>query len=187
MNFDTFRNSGAACRLLPAHRDQPRHGALPLRIDEANVISVVFNRSHADFRNRERAMLDAVRHPLAAIYRNLAVREEAGIGLKRISQLAAEGGWHMMQVTLGGRILDASPTAIRLLARFFPDYAAGPRRHTCRPRCSRGWRAAVNEVGDGQGPPLIAVSISPRRISGSRLSVHFVAGSGRRRGWISAY
>ena len=59
--------------------------ALPLRIDSANVISVVFNRSHSDFRDGERAVLDAVRQPLAAIYRNRIVCEEAGIGLRCMS------------------------------------------------------------------------------------------------------
>ncbi len=64
-------------------------------------------------------------HPLAALYRNLVVCEEAGIGLRCISQLAADGGWQMMRVTLSGRILDASPLALRLLSRFFPEYASG--------------------------------------------------------------
>ena len=42
--------------------------ALPLRIDEHNVISIVFNRSSSDFKNNERALLEGVRpagHPAA--------------------------------------------------------------------------------------------------------------------------
>jgi DNA-binding CsgD family transcriptional regulator len=124
LSFETFRNSAL-------HADYYRRiginhvMALPLRIDDANVISVVFNRSHRDFRDRERALLDAIRQPLAAIYRNLVACENAGIGLTCISQLAADGGWHMMRVTLTGQILDASPAALRLLARFFPADADG--------------------------------------------------------------
>jgi DNA-binding CsgD family transcriptional regulator len=93
--------------------------ALPLWIDQDNVISIVFNRSHADFKDRERAVLDAVRRPLAAMYRNLVACEDAGIGLKRVSRLASDGGWLMMQISTSGRILDAPREALRLLRQFF--------------------------------------------------------------------
>jgi DNA-binding CsgD family transcriptional regulator len=99
--------------------------ALPLRIDDANVISMVFNRGGSDFTGSERAMADAVRQPLAAIYRNLLACEDAGVGLKCINQLANDGGWQMMRVTLSGRTLDASPTAMSWLNRFFPESGNG--------------------------------------------------------------
>jgi hypothetical protein len=35
--------------------------ALPLHIDDANVISVVFIRNHSDFKDGERGLLDAIR------------------------------------------------------------------------------------------------------------------------------
>ena len=94
--------------------------ALPLWIDPGNVISVVFNRSRADFKDGERAVLDAVRGPLAAMYRNLVACEDAGVGLKRVSRLASDGGWLMMQVSTSGQILDAPAEALRLLRQFFP-------------------------------------------------------------------
>ena len=143
--------------------------ALPLRIDNANVISVVFNRSHRDFADRERAVLDAIRHPLAAIYRNLVVCENAGVGLTCISQLAADGGWHMMRVTLAGRILDASPAAVRLLGRFFPDHASArtlPAMLLAWFARSRNWgleRAAIDH-----GQPFTLSHL------GMGLTVHFV-------------
>jgi DNA-binding CsgD family transcriptional regulator len=179
MNVDTFRNS-------ELHADYYRRiginhvMALPLRIDNANVISVVFNRGHADFRNRERAVLDAVRHPLAAIYRNLVVCEEAGIGLRRITQLAADGGWQMVRVTLGGRILDASPMAPRLLRRYFPDHASASRASLPAALFawfarSRNWGLERPAIDHGQHFTLSRL--------GCRLTVHFVpdpngAGSG---------
>ena len=55
--IDRFRNSAL-------HADYYRRiginhvMALPLRIDDANVISVVFNRSRADFQDHERAVLE---------------------------------------------------------------------------------------------------------------------------------
>jgi len=145
--------------------------ALPLRIDNANVISVVFNRSRSDFKDSERAVLDAVRQPLAAIYRNLMACEEAGIGLKCISQLAADGGWQMMRVSLTGQILDASPAALRLLDRFFP---AATNRPKALPEALFAWFARSRHWGLER--PAISHG-QPFTLShlGSRLVVHFVS------------
>lgn len=145
--------------------------ALPLRIDNANVISVVFNRSHADFQDHERGVLDAIRRPLAAIYRNLIVREDAGVGLRRVTRLAADGGWQMLRVSLSGRILDASPAALGLLQRFFPEYGSTARGALPAPLLTwftrtRGWgleRPAMNARDHFTVSRL-----------GCRLSIHFV-------------
>jgi DNA-binding CsgD family transcriptional regulator len=170
LNFRSFRNSAL-------HADYYRRiginyvMALPLHIDSANVISIVFNRSRCDFRDGERAVLDAVRQPLAAIYRNLVVCEEASIGLRRISRLAADGAWQMVRVTMAGQILDASPAARRLLSRFFPEYRSG--RQSSLPAKlfawfarSRNWGLERPAISHGQQFSLSHL--------GSRLSVHFV-------------
>jgi DNA-binding CsgD family transcriptional regulator len=170
MNVRSFRNSAL-------HADYYRRiginyvMALPLRIDSANVISIVFNRGQSDFRDGERGLLDAVRQPLAAIYRNLVVCEEASIGLKRISRLAADGAWQMMRVTMAGHILDASPATLRLLSRFFPEY--GSDRQSNLPAKlfawfarSRNWGLERPAISHGQQFSLSHL--------GSRLSVHFV-------------
>jgi DNA-binding CsgD family transcriptional regulator len=144
--------------------------ALPLRIDNANVISIVFNRSRSDFADGERAVLDAVRQPLAAIYRNLMMCEEAGIGLKCISELAADSGWQMMRISLEGRILDASKAALHLLARFFPDASRTP---SALPETlfawfarSRHWGLERPAINHGQQFTLLHF--------GSRLTVRFI-------------
>jgi DNA-binding CsgD family transcriptional regulator len=170
MNVRSFRNSAL-------HADYYRRiginhvMALPLRIDSANVISIVFNRSHCDFRDGERALLDAVRQPLAAIYRNLVMCEEASIGLKRISRLAADGAWQMMRVTMAGQILDVSPATRRLLTRFFPECRSG--RQSSLPAKlfawfarSRNWGLERPAISHGQRFSLSHL--------GSRLTVHFV-------------
>ncbi len=171
MNANSFRNSAL-------HADYYRRiginyvMALPLRIDDANVISVVFNRDHADFKDHERGVLDAVRQPLAAIYRNLAACEEAGIALRCVSQLAAEGGWQMVRVTLGGRIVDASESALRLMRRFFPEYASGPQANLPAALFawfarSRSWGLERPAINHGQHFTLSRL--------GSQLTVHFVS------------
>lgn len=132
--------------------------ALPLRIDNANVISIVFNRSSSDFKEDERAILDAIRQPLAALYRNLIAYHNAGIALKCITQLAADGGWQLLQVTLSGRILEATPAALRLLQRFFPSEHPAHRPYSRR-RCSRGLR--IPATGGSSGQQLTTASISP--------------------------
>lgn len=159
VNVNVFRNSAL-------HADYYRRiginyvMALPLHIDDVNVISVVFNRSHSDFKDTERAVLDAVRQPLAAIYRHLVACEDAGIGLKRISELAADGGWQMIRVTLAGRILDASPAALQLLGRFFLSTRL-PGKPGFQRDCSPGSRAvATGVLSDLQS---ISASSSPRR------------------------
>ena len=171
MSAGAFRNSAL-------HADYYRRiginyvMALPLCIDDANVISVVFNRSRSDFKDGERAVLDAVRQPLAAIYRNLIACENAGTGLKSIGELAADGGWHMMRVTLAGRVLDASPAATRLLGRFFPEYAAGNRQARLPASLfawfarSRSWGLERPALDHGQSFSLSHL--------GAKLTIHFV-------------
>lgn len=170
MNVSVFRKSAL-------HADYYRRiginfvMALPLRIDSGSVISVVFNRSHADFQDHERGVLDAIRQPLAAIYRNLIVREDAGVGLRRVSQLAADGGWQMIHVSLSGRILDGSPTALSLLSRFFPEFALRARVTLPAPLLTwftrtRGWGLERPAMNTGEHFALSRL--------GCRLNVHFV-------------
>jgi DNA-binding CsgD family transcriptional regulator len=170
------------CMDTPAFRNSALHAdyyrriginyvmALPLRIDQANVISVVFNRSHSDFKNTERAVLDGVRRPLAAIYRNLIACEEAGIGLRRISHLATDGGWQTIRVTTTGRICDASPPVLGLLNRFFPRDKIG--RGSQLPAMLSEWFSHSRNWG------LERPAISGRHFTTSRLgmqlTVHFV-------------
>lgn len=171
MSLHTFRNSAL-------HADYYRRiginhvMALPLRIDSANVISIVFNRSRSDFRDQERGVLDAVRQPLAAVYRHLLVCEEAGLGLRCITELAAEGGWLMVRVTLGGRILDASPAALRLLRRFFPEYTTSSQ--TCLPSVLLSWFVRSRSWGL-ERPAINQAQGFTRTRLGNRLRVHFVS------------
>ncbi len=52
--------------------------AVPLFVDRSLLVSFVLNRRLRDFSDRERALLDLVREPLAALYRNLLVRKKEG-------------------------------------------------------------------------------------------------------------
>jgi DNA-binding CsgD family transcriptional regulator len=168
---------GAGFRNSALHADYYRRiginyvMALPLWIDSANVISVVFNRSRCDFRNAERAVLDAVRQPLASIYRNLVACEEAGVGLKRMRDLATDGGWQMMRVSTSGRILEAPADALSLLKRFFPEGAPG--RESRLPAMLSEWFSASRNWGL-ERPALTAGREFTTSRFGAKLTVHFV-------------
>ncbi|HEY3067130.1 MAG TPA: helix-turn-helix transcriptional regulator, partial [Methylomirabilota bacterium] len=155
--------------------------ALPLRLDEANVISVVFNRSRSNFTDRERAILDALRRPLAALYRNLAARDEAGARLACLEDLAVGQGWQVVRVGVDGRIREVTPPALRLLGRFFDAVVPGRRSELPPPlaswlRRSRNWGLDRPAARDGD-----AFSITR---DGARLTVHFVSGGHGRGGHL---
>ena len=146
--------------------------ALPLRIDSDHVISVVFNRSHRDFKNAERAMLDALRLPLAAIYRTLVACEEAGIGLKCIGDLAADNGWQIMRVSAAGCILDASTDALALLRRFFRHEPIGRASRLPAPLVewfsrSRSWGLDRSAMRHGQRFTISRLGV--------KLTVHYIS------------
>jgi DNA-binding CsgD family transcriptional regulator len=170
MSAGAFRNSAL-------HADYYRRiginyvMALPLWIDQENVISIVFNRNHADFKDGERAVLDAVRRPLAAMYRNLVAREEAGVGLKRMSHLASDGGWLMMHVNTGRRILDAPAAALRLLLQFFPHDSAN--RGAQIPEALSEWLSHSRSWGLDRPAINRGEHFTTTRF-GVKLTVHFV-------------
>jgi DNA-binding CsgD family transcriptional regulator len=145
--------------------------ALPLRIDEANLFSVVFNRGRSNFTDRERAVADSVRGPLAALYRNFAARDEARAGLTRLERLALGGGWRLLRVTDAGRIVEASAPAVRLLADFFPADAIG--RGAALPDAMTAWIGRSRNWGLDRTAPsageAFELSRGPRK-----LTVHFI-------------
>lgn len=170
MGSTEFRHS-------PLHADYYRRiginyvMALPLRIDRSNVISVVFNRGHADFKDAERGVLDVLRLPLAALYRNLAACEDAGLGLQCVRDLAAENGWQLIRVSVTGRILDASAPALGLLGRFFPEAADG---RDCRlPPPLAEWFSRTRSWGLERPAISRGQQFTTSRL-GARLTVHFV-------------
>jgi DNA-binding CsgD family transcriptional regulator len=84
--------------------------ALPLRADETQLISVVFNRAGADFRDRERAVLEALREPLGTIYRNILSREE----LERRQSVEALSEDVLDALAVGVIVLAANGSVLRM-------------------------------------------------------------------------
>jgi DNA-binding CsgD family transcriptional regulator len=154
--------------------------ALPLRTDSANVISIVFNRGTSDFRDNERALLEALRRPLAALYCNVIAREQARAGLASLQELAASGGWHSIRLAQDGRPIDMSEPARRLLHRFFPEIAAA--RRSQLPDAIADWLRRNRNWGLDRLASESNVHLTVSR-GGARLSLRFLcdalsAGSG---------
>ena len=144
--------------------------ALLLRIDDANVISVVFNRSSLNFSDAERATLDVLRHPLGALYRNILVREEASVCQRSLQGIIASNGWHLGAIGNDSRVVEMSDEAARMLRYFFADAPSGARGNAPAPlaawlrRRSRNW--GLDRL---QTAPYSAMR------AGMKLTVHFVA------------
>jgi len=167
--------SGRAFRQSPVFSDYYRRigiahvMALPLWIDDANVISIVFNRSGADFRDSERAMVDGLRNPLGALYRNIVVREDASVSERSLAGIVARNGWHLVAVD-GDGVVEMSEAAASLLRRFFADAPGGARGAVPAPleawlrRRSRNW-----------GLDRLATGAYSVRRDGSTLTVDFIA------------
>jgi DNA-binding CsgD family transcriptional regulator len=58
--------------------------AVPLMVDRDFLVSFVLNRSGRDFSDGERAFLDLIREPMAALYRNLFARDRSRRGFSRL-------------------------------------------------------------------------------------------------------
>jgi DNA-binding CsgD family transcriptional regulator len=147
--------------------------ALPLRIDDANVVSVVFNRSRLNFADAERALVDVLRRPLATLHRNIMAREEARRGQTSLEGIAARAGWHRARVTTAGLLADVSAETAQVLRYFFGAARTSGRSEP--PAALQAWlrRRSLNWGLDrllpGAGAPYVITR------GGAKLTIHFIA------------
>jgi DNA-binding CsgD family transcriptional regulator len=147
--------------------------ALPLRIDAANVISVVMNRSGSDFSDVDRAVADLLRPPLASLHRGLLAREEARLAQAALRGIAAGTGWHSLTLREGGRLASITAEAAKVLRRFFTDAPRGERGEA--PAALQGWLRqrtrnwGLDRFRAGANGPYVAYR------SGWKLTIHFIA------------
>ncbi len=90
--------------------------AVPLFVDASLLVSFVFNRTRRDFSERDRAVLDAVRQPLAGFYRAALTLERTRRSLARMRARIEHEGGSAIEVSAGGR-LGAAPRRAALTAR----------------------------------------------------------------------
>jgi DNA-binding CsgD family transcriptional regulator len=145
--------------------------ALPLQINETMVVSIVFNRRSSDFSSADRAVFEAIRPALSAVYRNLIVREDAEIAVGTLRKLAASNGWQIIQVGCSGHILAGEADALQSLERYFGTQS--PLKPTALPVPLVSWMARVRNWGLDRGPRETEPLTVAR--SGMQLTIHFVA------------
>jgi DNA-binding CsgD family transcriptional regulator len=144
--------------------------ALPLWIDDANVISLVFNRARSDFTDAERAMLDVLRNPLGALYRSIVVREEASVNERSLAGIVAENGWHLVAVNGDGGVSEMSEAAARVLRHFFADAPNGGRGKL--PSSLASWLARRSR---NWGLDRLQTEPYSAHRAEAKLTVHFIA------------
>jgi len=92
-------------------------------VDSSLLVSFVLNRRGRDFSERDREILDLVRRPLAALYRNAMALDSVQQALTRMAADETEEGWMLVA-------LDASRHITGVVPQIEPwfDAAFGPSR-----------------------------------------------------------
>jgi len=97
--------------------------AVPMFVDSSLLVSFVLNRRGREFSKRDREILDLVRRPLAALYRNAMALDSVQQALTRMAADETEEGWMLVA-------LDASRHITGVVPQIEPwfDAAFGPSR-----------------------------------------------------------
>lgn len=83
--------------------------AVPMFVDASLLVSFVLNRKGRDFSERDREVLDLVRRPLAALYRNAMTLDSVQQALTRVAADDAEEGWMLVALDAQRRITGIAP------------------------------------------------------------------------------
>jgi len=83
--------------------------AVPMFVDASLLVSFVLNRKGRDFSERDREILDLVRRPLAALYRNAMALDSVQQALARVAVDDAEQGWMLVALDAERRITGITP------------------------------------------------------------------------------
>jgi DNA-binding CsgD family transcriptional regulator len=92
--------------------------ALPLRVDERLLVSFVLNRKGRDFSDRECELLDVLRVHLAQLHAKAWALDAARAAAAQLTLIQSRTDCVMLGVDARHRLRDATPQALRLLARF---------------------------------------------------------------------
>ena len=83
--------------------------AVPMFVDASVLVSFVLNRKGRDFSERDREILDLVRRPLAALYRNVIALDSVQQALSGVAGDEAEQGWMLVAIDGLRRISGVAP------------------------------------------------------------------------------
>jgi len=83
--------------------------AVPMLVDASLLVSFVLNRKGRDFSERDREVLDLVRRPVAALYRNAMALDKVQEALARVAADDVDSGWMLVALDSERRITDIAP------------------------------------------------------------------------------
>ncbi|MEO8133690.1 MAG: helix-turn-helix transcriptional regulator [Betaproteobacteria bacterium] len=101
--------------------------AVPLFVDSTLLVSFVLNRKGRDFSERDREVLDLVRRPLAALYRNALTLDGVQQALTRVTGEDADQGWMLVALDATRRVTGIAPRIESWFAILFGAAATGSR------------------------------------------------------------
>lgn len=148
--------------------------AMPVVNSDDLLVSIVLNRRGRDFADRDRRLLDALRRPVAGLFRAARALAEARTSAAELFELVVHGDWCALVVDAAGRIREATPGATGRLARFLPGE---PARVGARlPAAVAAWLAGERDSLRG----LAATPRAPLRLErpGRAVEIHAVQGLG---------
>ena len=119
--------------------------AVPLYVDDRTLVSFVLNRSSRDFSDAERKRLDAVRGPLAGVYRHIALLTQARRTIERYRQWIEAEGWNEVVIDDGLSIVSASRRGLAAMTAACAGALAKP--HTALPEPIQSWLRHVRDAG----------------------------------------
>ena len=157
----------AAFRKTPLHAQYYRrigiaHAvAVPLHVDGRTLVSFVLNRAGRDFSEDDVACLEAVRGPLAMLFRKANALEEARAMADRYRSWIAAEGWCEIEVDGQARIRRADRRGLALLGLAVPD--AGLRPGAALPAALAVWLARAR--GGGPAGTALTLACGDRRIA----------------------
>jgi DNA-binding CsgD family transcriptional regulator len=140
--------------------------ALPIFVDRQLLVSFVLNRSRSDFTDRERAWLDAIRAPLAALYRNARALQQARVETDSLHELLARAGMAVVVLGPGRAVRDWTPASAAALRR----YCGLVLRPGARLAGTiDAWLARLRAGGDGRPDRTTVLQVEH---AGERLLIH---------------
>ena len=83
--------------------------AVPMLVDSSLLVSFVLNRKGRDFSERDREVLDLVRRPLAALYRNAMALDSIHKALANAAAEEIEDGWMLLSLDAARRVTAIAP------------------------------------------------------------------------------
>ncbi|MEO8506636.1 MAG: LuxR C-terminal-related transcriptional regulator [Betaproteobacteria bacterium] len=134
--------------------------AVPIYVDAATLVSFVLDRSGRDFDADDLALLEAVREPLAFLYRQVRAGEDARALVGRFRAWLDAEGWCEIEVDAAFRIRRGNRRGLALLGVAVPE--RGLRPGALLPASLRDW---LKRARGGPAGTALTLDAGARRLA----------------------